>query len=70
MCPKRAFHDQNVLPHSLQGRVIFGAPRSGFLPDLGLVPPVEQLVPAGLSILINLVRFFLGFGYKSKDRKI
>lgn len=53
MWPKRAFHDQNFLPHSVQGRVILGAAGSG-LGLAGLVRAVSE------SIVMKLERrFFL-----------
>ena len=60
MCPNNAFHDQNFFPHSLHGRVIFGAPGSGFFLYFGFPTPVLEPVDVS-SILISFVRFFLGF---------
>lgn len=50
MWPNRAFHDQNLLPHSVHGGVILGAAGSGFLAGFC----------GGAAIRNNLVRFFLG----------
>lgn len=62
MWPKRAFHDQNFLPHSLHGLVIFGAVGSGFLTCLGLEKPTGEL--AGVSIRTSLDRFRRGFSWR------
>ena len=61
MCPKSAFHDQNFLPHSLQGRVIFGAVGSGFFVYLGFMILVLESAANELLIRINLLLFFRGF---------
>lgn len=62
MCPKRAFHDQNFLPHSLHGLVIFGAVGSGFLPYLGFEMPIGEV--AAVSNRMSLERFRRGFSWR------
>lgn len=65
MWPKRAFHDQNFFPHSVHGRVIFGADGSGLLEVVVVVLGVglgEEEEEEGISMRTNLVRFLRWWG--------
>lgn len=56
MWPKRAFHDQNVRPHSVHGVVILGADGLGFFGGLGRL--LAGLSSSASSGLVSLERFF------------
>lgn len=64
MWPKRAFQDQNFLPHSVQGMVIFGAPGSGFLLYFRLETPVAGVEETPSPIRTSLERFRRGLGWR------
>jgi hypothetical protein len=68
MWPNKAFHDQNFLPHSLHGRVIFGAVGSGFLiPSFGFETTPLELEAIISSILISFDRFLRRRLFSSRE---